>query len=190
MTRKATEPETRTRFRCESCEVTLDEDDVLPLRECSRDNCGLIFAFEERACPACGNTFTRRLGDGHEGCTKEVVEIEVDEHGNEVEPDDNDEEEVEAEHAEDEEEDDDEVEVEAPNAPVAAAPLTGTNGHPHADEPVPIAPNPDPAPPTDPTPDPDPITWTVASNVNGDEQPAIFDLAVVEAMLDQLADEQ
>src|SRR6266446_4764766 len=94
---KATKTETLTRFKCESCEVVLDADEVLPLRECSKEDCGTIFASEDRPCPDCGDNFTRRLGNGHEDCTEELVEI--DENGNEVEDEEG--EEVEDEEASD-----------------------------------------------------------------------------------------
>lgn len=62
-------------------------------------------------------------------------------------------------------------------------------------EPIPIEPDPEdqsaePEEAADPTPEPDPITWTV-TNADGEQSSAtVYDLAVVEAMLDQLANEQ
>ena len=44
--------EVATGFKCESCEkVYTDPAECPPLRECSNENCGDVFASDDRACP-------------------------------------------------------------------------------------------------------------------------------------------
>lgn len=60
-------------YFCPSCNKLLE--DAAPLRECSNDNCGEKFVSEDRACPSCNRTFTRRLADkGCEDCNEEGQE--------------------------------------------------------------------------------------------------------------------
>src|SRR3990167_7240829 len=70
--------EVATGFKCESCEkVYTDPAECPPLRECSNENCGDIFESDDRACPQCNRTFTRRNADhGCPECNEEAVEVD------------------------------------------------------------------------------------------------------------------
>lgn len=65
-------------FICPDCSRVYEEgEEPPPLRECSNDNCAEQFASEDRACPSCNRTFTRRLAEhGCEDCNVEVEEGE------------------------------------------------------------------------------------------------------------------
>lgn len=65
-------------FKCDSCGEY--KEDAPPLRQCSNANCETVFASEDRACPDCNRTFTRRLAEhGCEDCaTEDGVCEEVD----------------------------------------------------------------------------------------------------------------
>jgi len=67
-----------TGFRCESCDkVYTDPAECPPLRECSNENCGEVFASDDRACPSCNRTFTRRNADhACTECNDEVEEVD------------------------------------------------------------------------------------------------------------------
>ena len=66
-----------TKYKCNSCE-TLYDDEQPPLRQCSRESCGdKVFVSDDRACPDCNSTFSRRLAKmGCESCESEDGEIE------------------------------------------------------------------------------------------------------------------
>lgn len=59
---------------CEGCSAVKSEDDEpLPMRECSNENCGTKFFSEERNCEDCNRPFTRKLAThGCEECQDEV----------------------------------------------------------------------------------------------------------------------
>jgi len=63
-------------YRCVVCQRIYDETEAMPLRECSRDDCGEEFVDDERNCPSCNSPFTRRLADfGCEDCLVELEEV-------------------------------------------------------------------------------------------------------------------
>jgi hypothetical protein len=67
-----------TRYRCPSCNETFIEDELVAVRECSRDSCGTTFAAAEgNNCPDCNSPFTRKQ---HElGCPSCCDESECEE---------------------------------------------------------------------------------------------------------------
>lgn len=67
-------------YRCPSCDETCTEDDLVAVRECSREVCGTTFAaVDGRNCPDCNSPFTRLVHElgcpscGDEGECEAVV---------------------------------------------------------------------------------------------------------------------
>jgi len=51
-------------YLCSGCGEYKDEGDLVPLRECSNNNCGTVFDGNQgRNCPDCNRPFTRNLAD-------------------------------------------------------------------------------------------------------------------------------
>lgn len=67
-------------YRCPDCEQTWPEDELVSLRECSRESCGHTFvATEGNSCPECNMPFTRvthELACPECGSEEECIEVE------------------------------------------------------------------------------------------------------------------
>jgi ribosomal protein L37AE/L43A len=76
--------EITTRVVCPECQERISEEMAVPLWECSRDDCGEIWASEERdPCEECGSPFSRKLAEvGCPACLEEPDELRGAECGN------------------------------------------------------------------------------------------------------------
>jgi hypothetical protein len=65
-------------YRCQSCDRTLEEEELAEVRECSSESCGERFdaAVDGRNCPSCNRAFTRLITDrGCPDCLDEAGEV-------------------------------------------------------------------------------------------------------------------